>query len=263
MIENIERFCAELRLHAFGDLRIFQQGHVEVIETRPNEVPAHSISDLPKRFLLEEIWVEIGLPRARILVYKQRAVTGVIAGYIDGVRECSTERVVVGFRELDGFSFGQYHDAGERPAFGESLRGAATELVKGQLDSVAHRQVLRDVENRQGAVLPGIEWVGCIERRRAVVDRLFIGVGDQEVGVFLGVFQAYLEGVKTRADGCDHVRVADEVIAGRRGQPRDQAGSGERSDPGITRSGHAGSKLYWRACTRVFVAWAARWTIGS
>ena len=33
MIEDVECFCAELRRYAFGDLRLFQQGEVKVIET--------------------------------------------------------------------------------------------------------------------------------------------------------------------------------------------------------------------------------------
>jgi hypothetical protein len=72
VIEDIESFCAELRLHAFGDPGVFQQGHIKIVETRPAKVPSHGVSHVPGWFLLEVTWIEIRLPRriARILVYK-------------------------------------------------------------------------------------------------------------------------------------------------------------------------------------------------
>lgn len=93
VIENIERFCAELQLSALGYLRILQQGDIKVVETRSAEVPPHGVSNLAQWFLHEVIRVEIWLSSriAGILVYKQRAAIVGITGLIDRVVECSAQ----------------------------------------------------------------------------------------------------------------------------------------------------------------------------
>jgi hypothetical protein len=59
MIEDVKRLCAELHLHTFCYPRIFQQGHVKVVDAGSTKEPALGVSDLPNRFCHEVIWVEI------------------------------------------------------------------------------------------------------------------------------------------------------------------------------------------------------------
>src|SRR5580704_10576038 len=122
MIEDVERLGTELRLHALCDPRIFQQGHVKVVDPRSAKEPAHGISDRPKVFWSEVIWVEVGLSRTRIPVYKQGAANDL--RLVDRAVESSAQRVVIGFAELDGLAFGECRDTRQSPSRSESPRRA-------------------------------------------------------------------------------------------------------------------------------------------
>lgn len=119
MIEDIERLCTELKLSCFCDPRIFQQGHVKVVDARAAKVSAHSVSHLPRGFESEVIGVEIRLPATGIAISKQASAIVGIAGLIDCVIECSTERIVIIFIQLDGFSLRERRDTRQRPTCSE------------------------------------------------------------------------------------------------------------------------------------------------
>jgi hypothetical protein len=121
MVENIERFCAELKLSALSQLCIFQQRHIKVVDSRSDKEPAHNVPNLPKWLCHEVIRVEIGLPSliARIAIYEQRAAIVRVARFVDRVSEGSTKReIIVWFTYLNWLPLGEYCNARNCPPCG-------------------------------------------------------------------------------------------------------------------------------------------------
>ena len=66
MIEEVEEFGAELQGHAFGELRVFQERHVPVIQSRYFDNISSRVAERSERRRLEAAGIEVAVDRALI-----------------------------------------------------------------------------------------------------------------------------------------------------------------------------------------------------
>src|SRR5262249_29952932 len=68
MIKQVEGLEAQLKFFRFGDFRILQQGHVEVVQSGPMEESATGVAELAYLFIGEERRIEVRVPMAWVRV---------------------------------------------------------------------------------------------------------------------------------------------------------------------------------------------------
>src|ERR1700733_11434353 len=98
MVEDVEGFCPELQFGAFGNRGALEQSHIIIVDAGTGEVSPHCVSYLPNWFQREELRVEIGLPLARVFIYKKFAAVVRVAGHIYVCIKCAKQRIIVVLR---------------------------------------------------------------------------------------------------------------------------------------------------------------------
>ena len=94
MVEKVEGFGAELKLHISLDVGIFQQRHIPVIDSGADKGATHDIADLAKIFRSKIIRIEVRQSFSRIAIDVERAaIIGIVWHIEAGIG--SDQRIVV------------------------------------------------------------------------------------------------------------------------------------------------------------------------
>src|SRR5215469_8121549 len=73
VIEGVECLESQFELFGLGDLRVLQQGNVEIVETRPMEEAPPGIAEHTHNLVAEQRSVEVRVPVARVSVGEDRS----------------------------------------------------------------------------------------------------------------------------------------------------------------------------------------------